>query len=383
MSATRNAEAPSVPGEGRTREGYIVIADISGYTAFLTGTELEHAQSIIEELTGLIRARLAPPLRFVKLEGDAVLCYSDAHTIGEGERLVEVLEACYFAFSNLLFNMARATTCRCAACASIDSLDLKFIAHFGAYVVERDGSAEDIAGPDVILAHRLLKNAVTEATGASAYAFFTDACMQRLPTGFELPKHAETVEQFGETAGGVHDLASVAKAMREAQREYVTPEEADGGTTIAVRHPPAVVWQYVVDPVQRLRWACVLFNRDPDEAQANASGRAGVGAKTHCNHGPAEAFREITDWRPFDYYSARGIARFRGGVFGRRSFVETWELTPTDDGGTLLSWRLRFIDRSRVNIAAFKVSQVLFRRMMGRGVRNLHAAIAVDLAAAE
>ena len=61
-----------------TRQGYIVIADIAGYTKFLTGTELEHAQGIIGELTHLIIERLAPPLTFVKLEGDAVLCYADA-----------------------------------------------------------------------------------------------------------------------------------------------------------------------------------------------------------------------------------------------------------------------------------------------------------------
>lgn len=59
----------------RALEGYLLLADISGYTAFLTGTELEHAQAIIHELTSLIRERLTPPMRFVKLEGDAVFCY--------------------------------------------------------------------------------------------------------------------------------------------------------------------------------------------------------------------------------------------------------------------------------------------------------------------
>lgn len=60
----------------QARQGYLLLADISGYTAFLTGTELEHAQAIIHELTTLIRQRLAPPMRFVKLEGDAVFCYA-------------------------------------------------------------------------------------------------------------------------------------------------------------------------------------------------------------------------------------------------------------------------------------------------------------------
>ena len=60
----------TAPKDRGTREGYLLLADISGYTAFLTGTELEHAQAIIHELTTLIRDRLAPPMRFVKLEGD-------------------------------------------------------------------------------------------------------------------------------------------------------------------------------------------------------------------------------------------------------------------------------------------------------------------------
>ena len=34
------------------REGYLLLADISGYTEFLTGTELEHAHAIIRELRG-------------------------------------------------------------------------------------------------------------------------------------------------------------------------------------------------------------------------------------------------------------------------------------------------------------------------------------------
>ena len=66
-----------VSQDQRTRRGYLLLADISGYTAFLVGTELEHADAIVHELTALIRERLSPPMRFVKLEGDAVFCYAD------------------------------------------------------------------------------------------------------------------------------------------------------------------------------------------------------------------------------------------------------------------------------------------------------------------
>jgi hypothetical protein len=61
----------------REREqGYLVIADISGYTSFLARTELEHAHGIVAELTELVIARLGESLRFVELEGDAVFAYA-------------------------------------------------------------------------------------------------------------------------------------------------------------------------------------------------------------------------------------------------------------------------------------------------------------------
>jgi hypothetical protein len=59
-------ETSSVKVDHQARRGHLLLADISGYTAFLTGTELEHAHTIIRELTALIRERLVPPIRFVK-----------------------------------------------------------------------------------------------------------------------------------------------------------------------------------------------------------------------------------------------------------------------------------------------------------------------------
>src|SRR5437899_10898512 len=102
----------SRPGNSGMREGHLLLADISGYTEFLTGTELEHAHEIIRELTALIRERLAPPMRFVKREGDGVFCYANAETFRDGERLVELIEVCYFDTSNLLLDMSRHTTYR-------------------------------------------------------------------------------------------------------------------------------------------------------------------------------------------------------------------------------------------------------------------------------
>jgi uncharacterized protein YndB with AHSA1/START domain len=363
-----------VTGDQRTRQGYLLLADISGYTAFLTGTELEHAHGIINELTKLIRERLAPPMRFVKLEGDAVFCYADAESFEDGERLVELLEACYFDFSNRLLDMTRSTTCRCKACASIGSLDLKFVTHYGSFVVERDGEREDLAGPDVILAHRLLKNTVGEDGGPEAYAFLSAACLERMPESFELPAHTEVYESFGETTGGVHDLGPVVGAMREAQREYISSAEADFELSGEHPYPPAVLWQYFVDPEKRLRWQPLQTSI---RNEANQHGRMGAGASSHCAHGVGgDAVREYLDWRPFSYFTNRMTPLSSWPAFF--ATVETTEFIPTETGATTVHYRVRLRDRGRLTRLRFRSALPIYRRALIRSHEKLEKTMRED-----
>src|SRR5450631_3090423 len=55
-----------------------VIADISGYTAFLAGVELDHAHDIIADVMDTVVRRLRPPARLAKFEGDAAFFYAVA-----------------------------------------------------------------------------------------------------------------------------------------------------------------------------------------------------------------------------------------------------------------------------------------------------------------
>ena len=364
-------------GVQRTRRGYLLLADISGYTAFLTGTELEHADAIVHELTRLIRGRLSPPMRFVKLEGDAVFCYADETAFEDGERLVELIERCYLDFSDRLLDMARETTCRCAACASIGSLDLKFVAHYGTYVVGSEGDREDLAGPDVILAHRLLKNTVSDGGGPQAYAFLTDVCLQRMPASFDLPSHSESYETFGETTGGVHDLTPVVARMREARRVYVESGDADMELSFGEHpYPPAVLWQYFVDPEKRLRWQPLqtAVNNQPNE-----QGRIGAGASSHCAHGVGgDALREYLDWRPYRYFTNRFTPLGRGPHFFRA--LETFEFIPTD-AGTRVDYRFRLEDCGPLTRLRFLLIRPGGRRMLSRSGRTLRKVLDEDAAA--
>ena len=361
----------------RSRRGYLVLADISGYTAFLVGTELEHADAIVRELTTLIRERLSPPMRFVKLEGDAVLCYADEASFEDGERLLELIEHCYFDFSNRLLDMARGTTCRCAACASIGSLDLKFVAHYGTYMIDSEGHREDLAGPDVILVHRLLKNSVGDGGGPQAYAFLTERCLERMPAAFDLPSHSESYESFGQTTGGVHDLQPVVARMREARRVYVGSEDADADFSFGeYPYPPAVLWQYFVDADKRLRWQTI---QTAVENRPNQQGRLGTGASSHCAHGVGgDALREYLDWRPYSYFTNRFTPLGRGPLFFR--CIETFEFTPTDTG-TIVHYRFRLEDRGPLTRLRFRIVTPGGRRMLSRDGKTLMRILDEDAAA--
>jgi hypothetical protein len=367
------------PDEHGARQGYLLLADISGYTAFLTGTELEHAQAIVRELTKLIRERLAPPMRFVKLEGDAVFCYAEAGAFKDGERLIELIEACYFDFSNRLLDMTRATTCRCDACKAIPSLGLKFVTHHGTFVIEREDGREDLAGPDVILIHRLLKNTISDGGGPQAYAFFTEACLQHLPPSLNLPTHSEVYESFGETRGGVHDLGPVLRAMQEERREYIGSADADLEMSREEPFPPSILWAYYVEPEKRLLWQPNQV-ADGIKNRPNEGGRLGVGASSHCAHATGgDVLREYLDWRPFRYFTNR-MTPLGGSLIVQRC-IETTEFIPLENGTTMIQYRVRLQDRRRLARLRNRIMRPLYRMLFRRASEKLGKILETDAAA--
>src|SRR5574342_843349 len=162
------------------QHGFLVIADISGYTSFVAKTELEHSHEILSELLELMVGRFQPMMTISKLEGDAVFAFATDGVFARGTTLIDFIEAMYVAFRDKQLSMKRATTCTCNACRNIPSLDLKFFIHFGDYIQQTIAKIKELVGSDVNLVHRLTKNHVTEATGWRAYMMFTEQCLNRI-----------------------------------------------------------------------------------------------------------------------------------------------------------------------------------------------------------
>ena len=305
----------------------LLIADISGYTSYLAGVELDHAQDILADLIGTVVTTLRPTFYLAKLEGDAAFMAAPEADL-DGSLLLDTIERCYFGFRRRRRDVRQATSCTCDACMRIPDLNLKFVAHSGPVVRQQMAGLEELIGRDVIVVHRLLKNTVSETTGASAYALLSDACttaMGLVPAALGMTPHSETYEVVGEVPGWVHDLERRWQEEDERARVRVGPEDSILQADFPTTAPPQLVWEAVTTPGGRAGWSAGMTELTTD----SEGGRREVGATNHCMHGQEEILEQILDWRPFDYVTMRSTLQTPGGPV---TFNNTLELEPTTDG---------------------------------------------------
>jgi uncharacterized protein YndB with AHSA1/START domain len=281
----------------------LVIADISGYTGYLAGTELDHAQDVLADLMDTVVSSLRPRFRLAKLEGDAAFVFAPAERI-DGSLLQDTVEGCYFAFRRRLRDIRQASSCECNACILIPNLNLKLVAHHGSIARQRIAGREELVGSDVIVVHRLLKNSVEDALGFAAYALYTDACVRMMdvdPVTLGLHEHRETYEHVGEVVGWVRDLEAAWAEEQERRRLVVPRESALWVLELDYPAPPEVLWEYLTLPGRRVEWQAGVT----DVREDAGGGRRGVGTTNHCVHGRDAIVEEILDWRPGEYQTMR------------------------------------------------------------------------------
>jgi hypothetical protein len=326
----------------------LTIADVSGYTGYLAGVELDHAQDILADLISTIVEAMAP-FRLSKLEGDAALAYLPGAEI-DGSMLQDTIEGTYVAFRSRLRNIQQASTCECNACTRIPTLDLKFVVHHGLVARQQMLGTEELVGTDVILAHRLLKNAVTDATGIAAYALYTDATLAAAsidPIQQGLVQHEEETDVAGGVSCWVRDLEAHWRAEQARPRREIPPDLLLREFTWEVPTPPAVTWEWLTSPVLRPRWDTTITQFDEE----TEDGRRGVGTTNHCLHGEDAVREDILDWRPPHYWMMQGNATFLPGEPG---IYLSDELEALPDGGTRVLSRVGKLEEYAIDLDQFE-----------------------------
>jgi class 3 adenylate cyclase len=159
---------------------FLLIADIAGYTRFMKfhRESLAHAQDIVARLLEAVIDAARPHLTLAKLEGDAAFFYLPMTAQREpdlrfvAERAAEIYRAFHRRVSDISVN----NLCACDGCRQAGNLKIKMVGHLGQAAVQKVKHLTELAGVDVIIVHRMLKNGVP----IPEYLLMTESVLARI-----------------------------------------------------------------------------------------------------------------------------------------------------------------------------------------------------------
>jgi len=160
----------------------LFMPDISGFTQFVSETEILHSQHIVQELLEILIDSNHLNLAVCEVEGDAIFFYR----LGDKPNLTSLLqqvEKMFTRFHEYLRLYEQQRICPCGACKTAVQLTLKIVAHFGEVTQISVKDHKKLFGKDVILIHRLLKNSLDK----KEYVLITDRTAEKSIQNYDIP----------------------------------------------------------------------------------------------------------------------------------------------------------------------------------------------------
>jgi hypothetical protein len=233
----------------------ILIPDISGYTEFLTKTELVHSSHIINELLDSILAANSGEFELSEVEGDALLLYHKGSPI-QADALVRQCLSMFESFHTQIKLIERDSVCQCGACTTASNLSLKFVAHHGMVQEIKVRQFTKCSGLDMVVAHRLLKNRIA----AGEYILATPSCfdfssLEQSPGALAWERSSDEYPAIGTIDYQYAPLAGVRRTIPDpSPRISPVIELGDDSVAVEIDAPMREVYQLVIDLDQRTRW---------------------------------------------------------------------------------------------------------------------------------
>ena len=199
---------------------FLLIADIGGYTRFMKfhRASLAHAQEIVAQLLEAVIDATRDNLKLAKLEGDAAFFYFawPSGTEPTLEFVAEQAATIYRAFHLRASDLKINTLCVCDGCRQAGNLKIKLVGHLGEAAVQKVKHLTELAGVDVILVHRLLKNDVP----ISEYMLMTEPVHRRVDSSLRerARAHALELDDLGATEAFYVDLERYAGEVPPAPK---------------------------------------------------------------------------------------------------------------------------------------------------------------------
>lgn len=270
-------------------ERVLLVADLSGYTSYLVGGEAEEAPLIAGDLVETVVSHLSAEFELAGLEGDAAFVHAPVAGL-RGRRLLDAIGDCDAAFRRRIESLRQATTCTCTACRTAPTLDLKFFVHVGAAVRQRIAGRDELAGRDVILVHRLMKDSAPAALGIPSYALLTEAARAALEIDADaagLRAVRQTYDHFGDVEAWVGDPATWSRSVHADEAAAPILDESE-----VIAADPTALWELLTVPDRRAQWEGI------EQVQELDDGARGVGTRSRCVARRLSTMEEIVEWRP-------------------------------------------------------------------------------------
>ena len=353
------------------RKGFLVVADISGYTRFLADTELEHANGILKDLFDAIVPVFENSVEISNFMGDAIFAHNDDMTILNSQYMLDFSKDVYNSFADKKELININTSCVCSACKHMKELDLKLFVHYGEYINQSLQGRQELAGSDVNSLFRLMKNDVVEKTNIEPYLLVTQQALDAMAlTDYAQNKHtlSQSYEHVGEIQFVVDDLSKHWKMHREAKRYYIEPDDKLLFDEISIEINASAQLAFLI--YTKPEWRQRVMHADKMEIFNNQSATLGEGTSFHCHHGDVVFKMEITDWQTSHYVSLKHMLPF--GLFMR----ETTEFIKKDKG-CIVKTRFSEIEPQDFlgSIKALLVRKKV-RAMMAEGITSVHDSMA-------
>ena len=194
-----------------TKKGFLLIADISGFTDFIKIHDMRskpiigksiaafwagHAEQLIKDLIETIITVFEPVMILNKIEGDAAFFYLEEENSKEqASQIIDCMQLAQKKFREKLSALQYVQACPCDPCQQSKDLRLKIVVHRGEFKISQIREFIELAGQDVIFVHRLLKNSIR----SDEYWLFSENFKNLLEPEFvsSLELHKEKVESFG------------------------------------------------------------------------------------------------------------------------------------------------------------------------------------------
>lgn len=257
------------------KSSLIFIPDISGFTKFVNSTEIDHAEHIISELLEIIIDANQLNLKVAEIEGDAVLFYREDF-VPTYDELFEQAKTIFINFHSHLQRYEVERVCQCGACSTASSLSIKFVSHIGEIGFTNVKNNLKPFGPNLVLAHRLLKNDIQEYE----YLLFTDqmAELDGFKNGVDLTKKevCEQIMTLPET-GDLSICYVGLNGLRELIPEPVPPQPPEKIKhpvlfEIIIEKPLYYVFEMVTNLDFRLSWNNNLNELEYEKGKLNRTG---------------------------------------------------------------------------------------------------------------